>query len=98
MCVCARIVAGGRHRQNFSPAISKYFWKKSLMRWSTCRTLPSRSAWGAKGFTPKKQIAPISRFPELSHKYRQNPRKSQENHKKTAYRKPHPTDTRKRST
>lgn len=49
MCVCARIVAGGRHRQNFPPAISKYFWKKSLMRWSTCRTLPSRSAWGSKG-------------------------------------------------
>ena len=37
MRVCARIVAGRRHRQNFPPAISKYFWKKSLMRWSTCR-------------------------------------------------------------
>lgn len=31
------------------------------------------------------------RFPELSHKSRQKP-------KKTAYRKPHPTDVRKRST
>lgn len=44
----------------------------------------------SQGFTPKKQIAPISRFPELSHKYRQNPTKSQENHKKTAYRKTTP--------
>lgn len=35
----------------------------------------------SQGFTPKKQIAPISPFPELSHKYRQNPRKSQENYK-----------------
>lgn len=52
----------------------------------------------SQGFTPKKQIAPISRFPELSHKYRQNPTKSQENYKKTAYSKPHPPDVRKRST
>lgn len=95
--VCARIVAGGAAPSKLPSRYLEVLLEEVPDALEHVPHLALTVGMGAKGFTPKNK-SPRSRFPELSHKYRQNPRKSQENHKKTAYRKPHPADVRKRST